>query len=112
MTNHINWQFFKPLVIFLFFILASSSGVAEPEIKADQIWTQMTEEQKREAILNYYQQQLINQSQPNQSNQPDPQCPEPSSNAVRDELNQLQTENARLQNKLRREEVVFIPPAF
>ena len=80
----------KPQMIFLFLILAASSVWAEQDTtQTDQMWTQMTNEQKREVMLNYYQQQL--QSQANQSTQANPQCPDPSSNAVRQELNQLHT---------------------
>jgi hypothetical protein len=115
--HHIDWQsvadvpIFKPLMIFLFFIIASSNCGGAPDIQTDQIWSQMTEEQKREAILNYYQQQqMMSQSQPNQSTEP--QCPDISSNALRDELMKLEAENARLQQKLHKDEVVFLPPAF
>jgi hypothetical protein len=101
----------NPRILFLFFIIASSSSRGDPDTQTDQIWSQMTEEQKREAILNYYQQQqMMGQSQPNQSTEP--QCPEISSNALRDELMKLEAENARLQQKLHQGEVAFIPPAF
>jgi len=53
---------------------------------------------------------MMSQSQPNQSTEP--QCPDISSNALRDELMDLQAENARLQQKLHQDEVVFLPPAF
>jgi len=106
MKKHPNeWQFLAgvpPIIkfgLFLFFIIASSNIRGDPETQADQIWSQMTEEQKREAILNYYQQQqMMSQSQPNLSTEQ--QCPD------------LQAENARLQQKLQQDEVVFIPPAF
>jgi Tfp pilus assembly protein PilP len=101
----------KPRVIFLFFIIASSSCGGAPETQAEQIWMQMTEEQKREAIINYYRQQQMKQSQQNQSNE---QCLEPSSNTLREELMKLQAENSRLQEKLHKEkfEVILVPPAF
>ncbi|KHD08300.1 hypothetical protein PN36_17300 [Candidatus Thiomargarita nelsonii] len=103
MKKHPNdWQILAcvpPIIkfgLFLFFIIASSN--IRGETQTDQIWSQMTEEQKKEAILNYYQQQMMSQSPQNQSTEQ--QCPD------------LQVENARLQQKLQQDEVVFLPPAF
>ena len=102
------------LVLFVISLFTSGCSVkSQGFTKTDWMWMQMTEEQKKEAIAQYYSPPSQTTTDSPQTTEQPQQCPE-TLNALHEELTQLRAENARLQaqlsNKKHEDMVIFMPP--